>query len=145
MAIDSTLPVRRGIITVLGADAAVTAIVPAARIFPMTAKSPGWPFIIYGSSSTVPIRATCIDGCEITVALHGFAKPRYAGDVMIETAEDHAARLSAAIAAAVDGQRLTIPGGNAGVRHTGSQLLVDGAEADAFHCVVNLRVRCITA
>lgn len=144
MAIDSILPVRRGILGVLAATEAVIEIVPPARQHAMTVGRPVWPFILYGSPTSVPVRATCLDGSEITVAVHGFAKARYQGDVMVETAEDHAGRLGAAIAEALDGQRLTIPRGEASVRHTGSQLLVEGGEADAFHCVVNLRVRCIT-
>ncbi|WP_333571312.1 DUF3168 domain-containing protein [Sphingomonas sp.] len=144
MAIDSLIPARRAILGALATSADVTAIVPAARHYPMTASSPAWPFILYGAPASVPIRATCLDGSEITVAVHGFAKPRYQGGQMVETAEDHAGRLGAAIARALDGQNLEIPAGRAKVRHTGSQLLIDGAEADAFHCVVNLRVRCIT-
>ncbi|MET3710411.1 hypothetical protein ABIC65_001091 [Sphingomonas trueperi] len=144
MAIDSTLPARRAIMAAMKSDAALTAIVPAAQQYPMTATNPVWPFTLYGSPTPVPIRATCLDGSEITVAIHGFAKPRYVGGAMVETAEDHAGRIGAAIARALDGQNLEIPQGRAKVRWTGSQLLVDGAEADAFHCVVNLRVRCVT-
>jgi Protein of unknown function (DUF3168) len=145
MAIDSILQARRAIMGQMAADTDLTGLVPEAQHYPMTASKPTWPFILYGSPSTVPIRATCLDGSEITVAIHGFTKPRYAGDVMIETAEDHAARIGQAIAAALDGRHLTLPNGYARVLHTGSQLLVDGGEADAFHCVINFRVRCITA
>jgi hypothetical protein len=147
MAIDSTLPVRRAILTHIGSVAAVTAIVPKSRHYPMVVPANvTWPFVRYGSPTPVPLRASCLDGTEIVVAVHGFAKARMnASGAMIETAEDHAGRLGAALAAALDGIRLDLPRGHAKVRWTGSQLLVDGAEADAFHCVVNLGVRCITA
>jgi hypothetical protein len=145
MAIDSTVPVRKGVVLALAGDTRVTKIVPASRIFAMTAASPAWPFILYGSPSNIPLRATCLDGGELVVAVHGFAKARQnvAGST-IETAEDHAGRIGAAIAKVLDGRRIDVPGGHAKIAWTGSQLLIDGAEADAFHCVVNLRVRCIT-
>lgn len=145
MAIDSTIAVRRAILEHLATVATVTKIVPASRHFPMTATDPAWPFVLYGSPTPVPLRATCLDGNEITVALHGFAKARKnAAGAMLETAEDHAGRLGAALASALDGRRLDIPRGHAKIRWTGSQLLVDGAEADAFHVVVNLRIQCLT-
>lgn len=147
MAIDSTITVRRAILTLLKNDARTTGIVPKDRWFPMTASSPDWPFGMYGASTPLPIRATCVDGSEITTSVHGFAKarpssgPRDPG----ETAEDHCGRLAAAIASVLGSRRIDLPNGYGKITWTGSQLLVDGAEADAFHCVVNLRVRCITA
>lgn len=146
MAKDNTLPVRRAMLTALKADAGMIAIVPAEDIHPQAPLSvPSWPFVKAGAPSGVPIRASCVDGGEITVAFHGFGKARLNGSSqVIETAEDHAARIGAAMAAALDGKVLTIPGGTAKVRWTGSQLLQDGAESDAFHTVQNFRVRCIT-
>lgn len=147
MAIDSAIEVRRAILPLLKNDARTTAIVPSTRWYPMVAPAtPTWPFGIYGSPSPVPLRASCVDGSEVITAIHGFAKARLnAAGAMIETAEDHCGRLAAAIAAVLDGRRVSIAQGHALIRWTGSQLLIDGAEADAFHCVVNLRVRCITA
>lgn len=145
MAVDSTIAVRRAILPLLKNDTRTKSIVPAARWYAMTAQDPVWPFGIYGSSTPVPLRASCMDGAEITTSVHGFAKARESGGQVVETAEDHCGRLSAAIAAVLDGRRLDLPNGHALVRWTGSQLLVDRDEADAFHCVVNLRIRCITA
>jgi hypothetical protein len=146
MAIDSTIAVRRAILPLLKNDARTKTIVPASRWYAMTASSPDWPFGLYGASSPLPLRGACLDGAELITSVHGFAKARYNGaGAMIETAEDHCGRLSAAIAAVLDGRRVELPRGHATIRWTGSQLLVDSGEADAFHCVVNLRVRCITA
>jgi hypothetical protein len=145
MAIDSTIPVRQAVLRHLATIPAVTKIVPASRLYAMTVAEPKWPFVRYGASSPLPLRATGIDGAEIGVAVHGFAKARQnSAGAMLETAEDHAGRLGAALARALDGIRLDIAGGHCKVRWAGSQLLVDAAEADAFHCVVNLRVQCIT-
>lgn len=147
MAIDSTIAVRRAILPLLKNDARTNGIVPATRWYPMVAPAtPTWPFGLYGASSPAPLRASCLDGAEIIVAVHGFAKARLnSSGAMLETTEDHCGRLSAAIATVLDGRRLDIAGGHASVRWTGSQLLIDQGEADSFHCVVNLRVRCITA
>lgn len=143
MANDTTLPVRRAILTLLKADADLTALVDADSIYPQFAGKPEWPFVLYGAPAAVPVRAACVDGAEITVAVHGFANARLDGPVKVETAEDHASRIGAAIARALDGKRPDLAPGYASVRWTGSQLLTDGD--DAFHTVQNFRVRCITS
>jgi hypothetical protein len=146
MAIDSTLPARRAVLTMLKAAPGVIALVDADRIYPETVPANlTWPFILYGASSLLPLKASCVDGSQITVAVHAFAKPRTSGGSVVETAADHAARIGAAIARAIDGRRLAILGGHATVRWQGSRLLRDADEADAFHAVVNLGIRCLTA
>lgn len=144
MARDSSLEVRRAILTAAKADEALTALVPAGSIHPQAPLStPSWPFIRYGGPTVIPLTGACLDGCEVTVALHGFAKPRVtAAGALLESAEDHAARIGAFIAAALDRMQLTLDSNHkARVRWTGSQLLQDGDEADAFHTVQNFRVR----
>lgn len=147
MAIDSTQAVRKAILTILKADSGVTAIVPKARIYSQRAiTSPTWPFVLYGSPSALPRRASCVDGAILTVAVHGFADPRRnASGSILETAEDHASRLGAAIATALDGQKADVATGRIAIDWQGSQLLMDGDEADAFHTVQNFRVRALTA
>lgn len=147
MANDSTLPVRRAVLVALKNDAPLLAIVPKAQIHPQTVPpTPTWPFIRHGAPSGIPITASCVDGQEITFALHGFAKPRLNGSgQVVETAEDHAARIGAAMAKALDGKLLPLDTGHkARIRWTGSQLLQDGAEADAFHTIQNFRARIIS-
>lgn len=144
---DDLLAARRAILTTAKADTALTTLVPAARIYPQASPvpSPTWPFIIYGAPTGLPIRAACVNGTEITVALHSFAKARMQGSAMVETAEDHAARIGAAVAKALDGKRPALATGYLAIRFTGSQLLIDGGEADAFHHVANFRCRAITS
>jgi len=146
MAIDSTLAVRRAILAILKADAGVVALVPKANIHPMRAvANPVWPFIRYDMTGGVPIRASCIDGHDLTVRLHGFAGPRVSGKQVVETAEDVAMRIGAAIARAVDCRRADIENGNVCLTWTGGRLAPDPAEADIFHTIQNFRARCITA
>lgn len=146
MATDSSLEVRRAVLTRLKTDAAMIAIVPAADIHrQVTPATVNWPFVKYGSPSSIPVRAACVDGSEITFSVHGFSKGRKnASGQETKTAEDDAAQIGAQIARSLDGQRLAIAGGAARIRWTGSQLLVDGAEADAFHTVQNFVARCLT-
>lgn len=144
MANDLTLPIRRACLAELKGDAGLLALVPAAQMYPQTtAPAPEWPFTRMGAPSGLPIRAGCVDGNEGSFAVHGFAKPRYDGSGgMVETAEDHAARIGGAIASALDRKRLTLDGNqSARVTWTGSQLLQDPEEADAYHTVQNFRVR----
>lgn len=144
MAIDSTQEVRRVCLGRLKATDAITDIV-ADRIYAEAArKTAVWPFVIWGAPTLVPVRASCVDGSEITVAVHGFASPRKDGRVVLEEAEDVAFRLGAEIARTLDGYRAEIADGTAAFRWTGSQLLIDGGEGDAFHTVQNFRIRCIT-
>lgn len=73
---DKSLEIRRAIVAHLRADATVTAIVPAARIFgefrPVTASS-DWPFIRIGYSSALPFEAQCWSGSQNTLTIHVFA------------------------------------------------------------------------
>lgn len=146
MAIDSSIQIRRGALKLMKADANLVAIVPAARIYPQTTPpTPTFPFVRAGAPNLIPIRAACVDGSEATFAVHGFAKDRMTGTSRVETAEDYAGRLGAAIAAALDGRRMEITGGSAGILWTGSQLLMDPEEPSCFHTVVSFRVRALTA
>jgi len=145
MAIDSTIPIRRGMLQLAKANTALIAIVPAARIYPQaTPAKPTFPFIRSGAPSSVPVRASCVDGGEWTVAMHGFTKPRMTGNKIAETAEDYAGRLGAALASALDGRIITLSNGTGRITWLGSQLLQDPDEAECFHTIQNFRVRAIT-
>lgn len=75
MTIDPTIYVKQAIIAALKADATLTAMVPAARIYPQkTPNSPAWPFIRYGASSSVPLRPDGGSGGEVRGEVRCFAK-----------------------------------------------------------------------
>jgi hypothetical protein len=129
-------------------DAGLTALVPAERIYTQVVASPApaWPFVRYGAPTGVPIRQACVDGLEVSVAMHTFAKAREQSGAIVETAEDFAQRIGAAVVRALDGKRPALPGGGyARILFANSLLLMDGAEEDAFHHVANFRVRAITS
>jgi len=146
MAIDSTIPIRRGVLALMKADARLVGIVPAERLYPQT--TPGkviFPFVRMGAPLAVPTRGACFDGTDTTFAVHGFTKYRLEGTRRVETAEDYAGRLGSAIASALDQRIITLANGTARIQWTGGQLLMDPAEAGCFHTLQNFRVRALTA
>jgi hypothetical protein len=74
--IDSTEAARLAIMAALKADAALTAIVPAARIYP--ARTPAnlvWPFIKLGAPSDLPLRLSGPYGSQTIIGtVHVFTK-----------------------------------------------------------------------
>jgi len=145
MAIDSTIAIRRGMLALAKADSNLIAIVPANSIYPQTVPAKRtFPFIRSGAPFSSPIRATCLDGGEWTIAMHVFAKDRMDGTKAVETAEDYAGRAGAALARALDTRTIELTNGRARIVWTGSQLLMDSDESGCFHSVQNFRVRAIT-
>ena len=140
MARVSALPIRRALLTLAKSNPDLTALVPAARIYPQAPPAtPAWPFIRYGSPTVSPIFGQCANGGEITTAFHVFSK----GGPDSESAEDHAQRIAAAVEAALDKQSIDLAPGRARVLWDGTQVLQDGDEAGAFHAIVSVRVRAL--
>lgn len=129
MANDTTLDARRAIITAMRATPALTALVPAARIFPpQVPANPKRPFIRYGVASWRPEQASCLDGALITVTIDAFANG---------PGEDVAAQIGAAIAKALDGMELVTEAGDPmSVTITGGRVLQDPEDAGVWHAVV---------
>lgn len=144
MAIDSTREIRRALVQLLKAAPAFTAIIPAVKVFGHSAPADlARPFSTIGVPITSPIRAACVDGQEITLAVHLWVRDWFEDETLVEDGEDVAGRAMAAASAALDRQRLTLPRGHATVRLAGTRLQLDG-EPDVFHGIVNLSIRCMT-
>ena len=143
MAQDRTLAIRRAILPALKHSAIVTALVPPERVFSSTTPGlPVFPFVRYGVAVTSPFRASGLDSSAVSVPVHAFTKPLYdASGAMLATAEDRAHLIGAAIAETLDDITLALEGGGkARVTWAGSNIIMDGDEADAWHAIVNLRV-----
>lgn len=138
---------RRAILTQLKRDPGVTAIVQPTQIHGQAPGVVAWPFITLGPPQVLPIKATCVDGGAVNTPISGFAKSRMSGNVKVETAEDHASRLGAAIERALDdsGENILVDGKPARVTHrlADMRLLMDGQEPDAFHYSATVRTRII--
>ena len=74
MPTDLSHPIRRAIIAHLRADANLTALVPAEKIFAEFALSDDMPFIRMGYTDALPFEASCWSGSENTFTIHAFAK-----------------------------------------------------------------------
>lgn len=133
--------VRRAVLSRAKSDGALIAIVPAARIFSQAVPiEPGWPFIKLGPSQTFPRKAACINGGDVTMDVHAFARGSAS-----ETAEDHASRIGAAIETALANNWLDLEGGGrARIRLSDIRLLQDD-EPDAFHWLAQVNARVLAA
>jgi hypothetical protein len=136
------LPTRRAILTHFKAKTGVTDLI-GQRFYGQTAPAPvTWPFAKLGAVSGIPIKSACVDGMTYRATVHVFAKPVYnASQAMTETAEDHCARIAAAVEVAGDGARLAITGATGGMFLIQTIIMQDGAESDAYHAVIDFSVR----
>lgn len=136
------IPTRRVVLAALKSAPEVTALVAADEIYPQTTpEDHGWPFGRWDGPSSIPLNAACVRGAEISFMVHWFAKPRYEAKQMVETAEDHCARILAAASIVLSGNRFTVGGRAFRTRVTSELLRRDGDEADAFHGTLNCIAR----
>lgn len=132
---DYSLALRKAVIVRLRATAALTALVPAARIFPerVPGENETWPFIRYGSTILSPQRFDGYEGGTHEITIHAFSDSH-------KTDEIYGIRRE--IIAALDEADLTIEDDARATNfiHTLSNLIPDGAEADAYHDIHNFTV-----
>lgn len=134
--------VRRGLLTRLKANAGLIALVPAVRIFPQGAPlEPTWPFVRLGGTITAPVKASGTAGGNVTIDIHAFARARESAGQVVETAEDHAGRIGAAIEAALADNRLALE--SSAVAHIAlSDLnLFPDEEPESFHWFAQVNAR----
>lgn len=132
--------VRRALLTRLKADTALTALVSAGSINPV--GTPTWPFIVLRAPITQRLKAACVNGGQGSWDVHAFAGPRLSGGAVVETAEDHAGSIGAAIETALADNWLALPdGAKVRIRLSDIRLLQDG-DPDHYHwfCQCNWRV-----
>lgn len=135
--------VRRAILPVLKTDSALTALVPSDSINP--SGTPTWPFIILRSPVTQRLKAACVNGGQGSWDIHAFAGPRKSGTTVLETAEDHAGRIGAAIETALADQWLDLPdGAKVRIRLSDIRLLQDGDE-NAYHWFAQINWRALAS
>lgn len=146
MSRNSDLYVKRATIATLKGVAAVTALVPAARIYPLQRPAdPAWPFIGYGAPIAEPFIASCLNGSASTVAIHDYAETTGAAPDT-KSGEDTALAINAEIEAALDGAAIGLAAhgcpypATAHYTCVGSQVIQDGNEADKFHGFVSFRI-----
>lgn len=137
--LDPSLSVRGKIIAAMKGDAQLTAIVPAARIYPgKSPASPTFPFI------RVPILTGTVaeldggSGSDQSGVIHCFTKLATPGvpdpEAQAATINRHIVRIVSGIddVDLGDGESLA-------VQAVQTQVIEDGAEADAYHGIVSVR------
>lgn len=139
MAVGLQKLVRRALLTLLKADSGITALVPAAQINPDD-ETDG-PIIKLHAPTTQRLRASCVVGGVVTWDIHGFAGPRVSSGAEVETAEDHAGSIGAAIETCLADNRIALEGGGeARITLSDIRLLPDG-DTDRFHWFAQVNAR----
>ncbi|WP_303758348.1 tail completion protein gp17 [Sphingobium yanoikuyae] len=137
--LDPSLSVRGKIIAALKADAQLTAIVPAARIYPgKSPASPTFPFIRVPMLIGTVTELDGGSGSEQSGVIHCFAK---LANTSVPDPEAQAATINRHIVRIVSGiDDVDLGDGESlGVHATQTQVIEDGAEADAYHGMVTVR------
>ncbi|MAK86018.1 MAG: hypothetical protein CMK96_03505 [Pseudomonas sp.] len=130
---------KRALLTRAKADAGLAALVPAASIAPD--GTPSFPFILIASPRTLRLRSACARGATVSFDVHAFAGPRESGGAVVETGEDHIARIGSAIETVFADNRLVLTGGAVcKIEFSDMQLLPDD-EPDHWHWISQLNCR----
>ena len=106
----SSLELQKALVARLKADTGVTALV-GTRVYDLPPPEPSYPYISLGPDQTVPDRADCYDGKEVTLQVDAWSRSIGFPEVK---------RIAEAICAALDDAPLSLTG----------QRLVDLYEAD---------------
>lgn len=142
MAVGIQAKVRRAILTALKAETSLTDLVAAARILPQGAGGePAWPFVRLGAAITQPSKAACTAGGDVAMDVHAFARARSSGGQVVETAEDHAGRIGAAIETALADNRLALEGGSIAHVSLSDLTLMADEEPESFHWFAQINAR----
>lgn len=143
--LDPSLSVRGKIIAALKADAQLTAIVPAARIYPgKSPASPVFPFIRVPMLIGTVAELDGGGGSEQSGVIHCFTKLKLSKPPAPEDIKDPEAQAATInrhivrIVSGIDDVDLG-DGESLGVHATQTQVIEDGAEADAYHGMVTVR------
>lgn len=131
---DHIIETQGAIVGALKASAALTALVPATRVYgPEPPATPVWPFVMCGMPDAVPSRESCHDTSVMSFVVHGFAKGP--GNVA-------AAAVANAIKRTLDGAVILRNDVTIDVSVAQVQIIRDSAEASAYHAIVRCEAYC---
>ena len=133
---DQTDNARKAILARLKADSGLTALVPAARIYPSrTPAALTWPYIKLGVINDLPYRPSGAIGSQnLFGTVHVFTKT---GGAVLD-AENQCHQIRKELMRILDAQSgIIIPSGTFYMSYDGGTVMQDGDEADAYHGVVN--------
>lgn len=146
MAGDLIREVRRAALIGMKADTGVTALIPAASLYPSTTPAnPAWPFGRFDAPSSIPITMSCVEGATVSFIYHAFCKDRTQGGAVVETAEDYASRAGSAMKQALHNRRLPVAGTTARFAVRSVRVIRDADEQSAYHAILNVTARVLAA
>ncbi len=134
--IDQTDNARKAILARLKADSGLTALVPAARIYPSrTPAALTWPYIKLGVINDLPYRPSGASGSQnLFGTVHVFTK----SSATSLDAENQCHQIRKELMRILDAQSsIAVTGGKFSLHYDGGTVMQDGDEADAYHGVVN--------
>lgn len=135
--------VRRALLAKLKGNAPLTSLVPAASIHP--AGEPSWPFIRLDSPVTRRLKASGLNGGVGSFDVHAFARDRESAGAVVETGEDHAGRIGAAIEKALADNRLALEGGGVVKIEVNDMRLLTDDDPGAWHYFAQVNFRVLAA
>lgn len=149
MASDLLRESERAALIIWKADASLLAILPKTSIEPQPKTvgvddqgAPVWPFVRLDGTQSILAGRGCTARAEVSFLAHAFAKPRYnPAGAMVETAKDHAGRLTSALVEATHNHAFDVAGRRYRFTVRSSRLMPDGAEAGAYHGIVSVIAR----
>lgn len=150
MARNSSIYLRRAGLSLLKGDAALVAFVGDRIYPPQRPAEPQWPFVAWGVPIVSPFLASCMVGNETDFAVHAYAATEGTGGSTVsgeERATAIAARVETVLGAAedIDLQDYGCPfPAIAGFEWLQTQVIQDGAEADAFHAIASFRANVVS-
>ena len=126
MAADLTFQVREAVVAFLRAQASLTALLPAGRIYgQMQPPNAVYPFIRFGSPDADPLEYSCMNGCTVTADLHVFSEN-----------EQECAAIAAELVIVLDGKTVDLGADKvADARWTGGPMLRDPDDEKLWHGV----------
>jgi hypothetical protein len=129
---DHSLALRQAVIAALRTNAPLAALVGQA-VYERVPNPVTWPYLRYGVDILSPYEATGTSGGDLALTIHVFAKG---------PASDQARQIVRAVHVALDGARLALFSGFLiDIAFTGSQLLEDQSEPNAYHGIVQFDAR----
>lgn len=140
---------RKAGLSLLAADGALVAIVGTRIYPPQRPANVVWPFVGWGVALDAPFDASCMAGHQIDVAVHCYAKTSGTGGSTISGEEQAGAMARRVVAVLLGAGDVDLTGFGAPADSTAhftwltTQVIQDGAEADAFHAIVSLRVNVV--
>ena len=134
--IDQTDNARKAILARLKADSGLTALVPAARIYPSrTPAALAWPYIKLGVINDLPYRPSGASGSQNLVGTVTVFTKSSATSL---DSEKQCHQIRKELMRILDTQSsIPLTGGKFNLHYDGGTVMQDGDEADAYHGVVN--------